>query len=207
MRSYEVARSLFSFLAFCAWSIVVIGVLVALIGAGGGSRYGGAGAGLLAMVPGLSIGIAGLLLVAFVQIGRATVDTAEYSQQMLKVSRDQLEVSKQSLNPGSQNSTSWATEMDEADKSKRPSFGEPSASEPHRSDNAPTTDVGTPPAKLAALPKDINGFLPLNSEGTLLEYRGREIKFSSGKYDLAGQKFSNVNTLKKYLNNLKDLSS
>jgi hypothetical protein len=98
MRSYEVARTLFSFLAFCAWSIVVVGGLVALIGAGGGSRYGGAGAGLLAMVPGLSIGIAGLLLVAFVQIGRATVDTAEYTQQMLKISRDQLEISKQGLN-------------------------------------------------------------------------------------------------------------
>ena len=108
MRSYEVARTLFSFLAFCAWSIVVVGVLVALIGAGGGSRYGGAGAGLLAMVPGLSIGIAGLLLVAFVQIGRATVDTAEYSQQMLKVARDQLDVSKQGLKQDQALSQSFA---------------------------------------------------------------------------------------------------
>lgn len=96
MRSYETARSLFSFLAFCAWSVVIIGVLVALVGAGGGSRYGG-GAGLLAMVPGIGVGLAGLLLVAFVQMGRATVDTAEYTQQILKISRDQLEVSTQGL--------------------------------------------------------------------------------------------------------------
>ncbi len=49
------------------------------------------------MVPGIGIGITGFILVAFVQMGRATVDTAEYTQQMLKLSRDQLEVSKQSL--------------------------------------------------------------------------------------------------------------
>jgi hypothetical protein len=101
MRSYETARSLFSFLAFMAWSVVVIGVLVALIGAAGASQYGGSGAGLLAMVPGIGIGITGLILVAFVQMGRATVDTAEYSQQILKVARDQLEVSRQGLKQGS----------------------------------------------------------------------------------------------------------
>ena len=82
---------------FGAWSIVVIGVLIAVIGGGGVTRYAGAGAGLLAMAPGIGVGIAGILLVAFVQIGRATVDTAEYTQQMLKISRDQLEVSKQGL--------------------------------------------------------------------------------------------------------------
>ncbi len=100
MRSYEAARSLFSFLGFIAWSVVVLGVLVALVSAAGGSRFGGAGAGLLAMVPGVAIGIAGFILVAFVQMGRATVDTAEYTQQMLKIARDQLDVSKQGLNQG-----------------------------------------------------------------------------------------------------------
>lgn len=70
---------------------------MALISAAGVSQYGGGGAGLLAMIPGIGIGITGFILVAFVQMGRATVDTAEYTQQMLKVSRDQLEVSKQGL--------------------------------------------------------------------------------------------------------------
>lgn len=100
MRSYETARSLFSFLGFCAWSVVVIGGIVALLGAGSVSQYAGGGAGLLAMVPGLGVTLAGLLLVAFVQIGRANVDTAEYTQQMLKIARDQLDVSKQSLKQG-----------------------------------------------------------------------------------------------------------
>ena len=97
MRSYEAASSLFSFLAFIAWSVVVIGVIVALVGAAGASQYGGSGAGLLAMVPGIGIGITGFILVAFNQMGRATVDTAEYTQQMLEISRGQLEVSKQGL--------------------------------------------------------------------------------------------------------------
>lgn len=100
MRSYEAARSLFSFLAFMAWSVIVIGVLVAIIGAASVSQYAGGGAGLLAMVPGIGIGLAGFILVAFVQMGRANVDTAEYTQQMLKISRDQLEVSRQSLKQG-----------------------------------------------------------------------------------------------------------
>lgn len=97
MRSYEAARSLFSFLAFVAWSVVGIGVLVALISAAGVSQYGGGAAGLLAMIPGIGIGITGFILVAFVQMGRATVDIAEYTQQMLKISRTQLEVSEQGL--------------------------------------------------------------------------------------------------------------
>lgn len=95
MRSYEIARKYFSFLEFLAWSVVVIGVLIAVIGGGSVSQY--AGAGLFAMAPGIGISIAGILLVAFVQIGRATVDTAEYTQQMLKISRTQLEVSEQGL--------------------------------------------------------------------------------------------------------------
>lgn len=109
MRSYETARSLFSFLAFCAWSVVVVGGIVALLGAGSVSQYAGGGAGLIAMVPGLGIALAGLLLVAFVQIGRANVDTAEYTQQMLKIARDQLDVSKQSLKQGDTFQKNYAT--------------------------------------------------------------------------------------------------
>lgn len=97
MRSYEAARTYFSIMGFGAWSVIIIGVLVALVSAGGVSQYAGGGAGLLAMLPGLGIMIVGFLLLVFVQIGRANVDTAEYTQQMLKISRDQLEVSKQSL--------------------------------------------------------------------------------------------------------------
>lgn len=112
MRSYEAARTLFSFLGFMAWLVIITGVLVALVGAGGGSRYGGAGAGLFAMVPGFSIATAGFIQLAFVQMGRATVDTAEYTQQMLKIARDQLEVSNQALKQGHDGAASFSTKSD-----------------------------------------------------------------------------------------------
>jgi len=43
------------------------------------------------------ISLLGLIFVAIVQTARASVDTAEYTQQMLKIARDQLEVSQQAL--------------------------------------------------------------------------------------------------------------
>lgn len=81
MRSYETARSLFSFLAFVAWSAVIVGVLIALVGMGGVSRYADGGATVFASLPGLGISLIGLFQVAVIQNARATVDTAEYTQQ------------------------------------------------------------------------------------------------------------------------------
>lgn len=100
MRSYEAARSLFGILAFLAWAVVAIGVVAAFIGAESVPSYAGDEMVLLALAPGIGIGILGLVLVAFVQMGRANVDTAEYTQQMLKISRDQLDVSRQALKQG-----------------------------------------------------------------------------------------------------------
>lgn len=170
MRSYEAARSLFSFLAFCAWAVVIIGVLVALIGAGGGSRYGGAGAGLLAMAPGIGIGISGLILVAFVQMGRAGVDTAEYTQQMLKIARDQLEVSKQSLNPGGTMSKSFSSIQKKEDspiKSQAPML------EPKES--TPTV---------------------IKEESF---YRGRRIRVNNDKYVCDGREFETLISAKEHI--------
>ena len=55
---------------------------------------------LTGLLPGLAISFAGFIGLALVQIGRAAVDTAEYTQQMLQIARDQLQVSKQGLNQG-----------------------------------------------------------------------------------------------------------
>ena len=104
MRSYEAARNLFSFLGFLAWCAIVIGVVLALVGANEateaarfyGSRNSGSAA-FAGMIPGLVGALLGFVFLALVQMGRATVDTAEYTQQMLKIARDQLEVSKQGL--------------------------------------------------------------------------------------------------------------
>jgi len=197
MRSYEAARTLFSFLAFCAWSVVIIGVLVALIGAGGGSRYGGAGAGLLAMAPGIGIGISGLILVAFVQMGRAGVDTAEYTQQMLKIARDQLEISRQSLSGTVQQSKGFNS----VKKQLEPTVGF------EKADFSTTAKqkIDGPALKIdgyTPVPNEL-GFNVLNKQGTLMEYRGREFEFIDGKYNLAGQYWSSGKLLKGHLNQLK----
>ncbi len=106
MRSYEAARGLLSFLGFLAWCAIIGGILVA-IGAGSAVSQtrsfgvtGGAMAGMMAAMPGLILAFLGFLALVLVQLGRAGVDTAEYTQQMLKIARDQLEVSKQSLKQG-----------------------------------------------------------------------------------------------------------
>ncbi len=115
MRSYEAARGLLSFLGFLAWCAIIGGVLIA-IGAGSAVSQtrsfgvgGGAMAGMMAAVPGLILAFLGFLALAQVQIGRAGVDTAEYTQQMLKIARDQLEVSKQSLKQGGAPKQSFET--------------------------------------------------------------------------------------------------
>ena len=104
MRSYEAARGLFSFMSFVGWVIIAGGVLAAIAGIGIGNEMGRNGYGrgpgpevLLFILPGVGIGIVGVITLALAQMGRAGVDTAEYSQQMLQISRESLDVSRQSL--------------------------------------------------------------------------------------------------------------
>lgn len=122
MRSYEVARTIYSILEILAWASIVIGLIAALGGASAGSSFARNGAGLLGAVPGIIIMISGIFLVGSVQSWRANVDSAEYGQQMLKVARDQLEVSKQALRTSdSQPNTFGALRAEqEAGRSDRP---------------------------------------------------------------------------------------
>lgn len=174
MRSYETARFLFSFLAFCAWSVVILGVLVALIGAGGGSKFAGASAGLLAMAPGLGIVLSGLILVAFVQMGRANVDTAEYTQQMLKISREQLEVSKQSQRGPSHSPQKFpTTQKTEGSASSRPI-----------SDRIPRAPLKIEPVND---PDVENG----HKDGWI-EYKGKSIEVQNATYYLSGSIFTSL---------------
>lgn len=93
MRDYTTARSLFGLLQFIGWSVVVIGAIVALVGLTGAASMRNSIGGLLALTaitPGLSLALAGLLLVAFVEIGRAGIDTAQNTQEILTVAKEQL---------------------------------------------------------------------------------------------------------------------
>lgn len=180
MRSYEAARSLFSFLGVVAWSVVVIGVLVAFISATGVSQYAGGGAGLLAMVPGVGIAIAGFIQVAFIQMGRATVDTAEYTQQMLKISRDQLEISKQGLNQG-----------------KAPAQGFAAAA----SKREPASPAGASSFSNAKQVKE-GPELETAIEMSVLEYKGRTIAKEGDQYIFAKMAFSSFEMAKQYIDRL-----
>lgn len=188
MRSYEAARSLFSFLGFCAWSIIVIGGLVALIGMGSVSQYAGGGAGLLAMVPGFGIAITGFILVAFVQMGRATVDTAEYTQQMLKIARDQLDVSKQGLKLQETRPTSFAGQVVATAPADQRSFSERVPAEPKQND-PPKSDGPYIPSFLQRDQSE-------DHTGQSLDYRGTRIDRSENGFLINGRTFQTLELAK-----------
>lgn len=187
MRSYEAARSLFSFLAFIAWSVVVIGVLVAFISAAGVSQYAGGGAGLLAMVPGVGIAIAGFIQVAFIQMGRATVDTAEYTQQMLKIARDQLEVSRQAINSGGYQS--GKVESVKVQKNQKSGF--------KKIDLTARTKTND----REKIPPAIQKTDPVMIEGEKLEYLGHTITRKNGMYMTSGMSYVSLLYAKTHIEN------
>lgn len=119
MRSYDAARSLFGFLGFCAWCLIGIGILGAIAGAqfvGQAIGYGAGGLMAIAgMLPGAMISLVGFLALALVQNGRTSVDTAELTQQMLKVAREYLEVSRQSLKKAEQSARSYQALLSQKD--------------------------------------------------------------------------------------------
>ena len=113
MRSYEAARSLFALLSFLSWAVIVMGGIAAVFGGGAAAemmRYGEQFIGfLVGAIPGVILALMGFFGLVFAQIGRAGVDTAEYSQQSLQISRDHLEISRQALRHGEEVKNSFAT--------------------------------------------------------------------------------------------------
>jgi len=185
MRSYEAARSLFTFLGFMAWSVIAIGALVVLIGAGSVSQYAGAGAGLLAMVPGIAIAIAGFILLAFVQMGRATVDSAEYAQQALQISRDQLQVSKQALNGGRVTSEGFASFPQEEATSGGFMASDFAASDKGKHATGLQREVIGSNTSKSSQPKQF-----------AVTHMGKQITLENGKFMTGGLAFDNVDLAK-----------
>lgn len=183
MRSYETARSLFSFLALCAWTVVAIGVLVALIGAAAGSQYGGAATGFLALALGAGVVVTGLILVAFVQMGRASVDTAEYTQQMLKVARYQLEISKQSQRGSNHSPQKLPT-------TQKTEGGSSSASISQR--------VSPAPLKVKQKIEMVNDpDVEKGHKDGWIEYKGQRVEVQNATYYLSGSIFTSLDQVQK----------
>ncbi|WP_197917299.1 hypothetical protein [Thiosulfatihalobacter marinus] len=130
LRSYDVARKTFSFLEFIGWSVVVVGIIAGFILAGSAGRYASDGQKFLLFLMGASGSLLGLFMVGAVQNWRASVDSAEYGQQALKVAREQLEISKQSLKRQLADSQSFAALKSATEQQPTASFErkEPSVS-------------------------------------------------------------------------------
>ena len=96
MQSYKAARSYFSVAGFVAKGAISLGILIALIAASAVSKSG-IGVMAISAAPGIILAMLGNFILVNIQTARATVDSAEYAQQSLKLSRDQFELSKQML--------------------------------------------------------------------------------------------------------------
>ena len=112
MSSYEAARCAFSVFEICARFVVLVGIVT--MSGGGLLADGGIGGNipavfalLIGVLPGGVIALMGFYGLATAQMGRATVDSAEYAQQSLEVSRQQLELSRQALEQGRSGAASY----------------------------------------------------------------------------------------------------
>jgi len=181
MRSYEAARKLFSFLGFGSWCIIILGVTAAVAGGASAAAIGGAAkipaeaATFLATLPGLGTALLGFFCLAFVQIGRAAVDSAEYAQQSLKIARDQLELSRQSL-LGGRTETGFAALTEERGAASGPSFASLNG-------NAPKQGA----ADVEKLENDEERIEPTLNAGFL--HNGRWIPVSNNSFRIDGQTF------------------
>jgi hypothetical protein len=103
MRSYHAARAVFTLFSTLAWIVILAGGALAVISSGLAAERAGFGnemVALMAAIPGAILSLLGFVMLVLSQIGRAGVDTAEYSQQILKASRDHMEVSQQLVRQG-----------------------------------------------------------------------------------------------------------
>ena len=106
MRSYGVARAIYTVLAFFCWLQIILGTVIVVLGmiVVGGSALQGFGlpgvTAIFSTISGVFMVVTGVLGVASIQSGRTNVDVAEYTQQLLKIARDQIEISQQTLTQG-----------------------------------------------------------------------------------------------------------
>ena len=133
---------------------------------------------LLAMFPGFAVSFIGFLGLALVQIGRAGVDSAEYSQQTLKVARDQLEVSRQALRSPNTTPTSFAATVNPN-----------SASDPPFSRYAPDGQQAT----------QKNEPRITTSAPRTFRYRSKDIQIENGKYLYNGITFDTREKAERYI--------
>ncbi|MCE8005987.1 hypothetical protein [Aestuariivita sp.] len=210
MRSYEAARGMFSFLGFCSWIVILLGGFVALGGMSAGSSLGrnaGAMQAMLAAAPGLILAMVGFYGLALVQMGRASVDSAEYGQQALQVARDQLEVSRQALQQGRQMAASYAVaankpsmataKTDPQLEGAGPSYGNRTEPAPPTSGSDETAKI-EPKAETASLPSPGGETTVDELLGEKITVAGRELVLVEGTYRYRSIRFSSLEKAEAY---------
>jgi hypothetical protein len=189
MRSYEAARTYFSILGVISWIVIVLGGIVALISVAAvgqiSREFGGSSAaGLAGVAPGLVLMFAGFLGLVFVQIGRAGVDTAEYTQQMLKIARDQLEVSRQGLNSGQNQPKSFNSMVGAMEDKPTPGYAQETSQQP---------PFGTAKRPEPSIEK-------ANTKPALVvRFEGKEILIENDKYNVNGIPFATMQKAEDYI--------
>lgn len=187
MRSYEAARSLFALLSFLSWAVIVMGGIAAVFGGGAAAdmmRYGEQFIGfLVGVIPGVILALMGFFGLVFAQIGRAGVDTAEYSQQSLQISRDHLEVSRQALRHGEDVKNSLAALKAPAAVSTTASYASLNG---QSKVVAPRSDQAVPAATYAKA----------------IDHKGHEIQLLADGYHFAGMEFKTLDTARSYIDGL-----
>lgn len=185
MRSYEAARTYFNIFGFIAWAVIIIGGIVALAGLGAGSQanfYGqrSTGVALASALPGVGVMIFGFLLLVGVQVGRATVDSAEYAQQSLAIAREQLEISQRAERQRNGSAQGFADVKPAATSS---GLRTPPAS--FSSDSAPQATASTQPT--------------ISADDSVIEYRGKNIRAVEGGFKFGGTVFPDLDAAKAYV--------
>lgn len=187
--NYGAARSILGLAELLLWCGVGLGVLIAIIAAGAASRGFGA-SGLLAALPGIAVTIISFLGVVMVQIGKAGVDSADYSYQMLGIARDQLDVSRRALQQGKALEQGYAAvQAAKAELRVEPAAATASATFAARRPNGseaerPVLSAGRVEPQLTA-PKPA-------SDSSLLQYGGRDIRKEGNRYQVDGKTFDKL---------------
>jgi len=190
MRSYQAARNLYGFLGFLAWCAIVAGVFIFFAGGNAASQMNGFGRGtnelaiLAAIMPGTLLTFFGIMSLAVVQNGRASVDTAEYTQQMLQLARDQLEVSRQGLRQAAPEATSFNHTAAPAEVTPSNGYETPAA------------------ANFAPAPQPVvhqTATAPAATTNTVTTYNGRKIHRKKGTFIVDDQPFYSLQDAQQYI--------
>lgn len=76
--NYSTGRAVASFISGCGWFIVFVGVILTLVLSNSTYNFN-----FLAILPGISMAIVGLFMVATGQVTKATVDNADHTREIM----------------------------------------------------------------------------------------------------------------------------